>query len=217
MGPPKQDHTVLDRVPFYGNHLPVNLAALKKIHGKLDRPAFQKILRLTVSGFEGKPVTQDMLDNLSASSSVDAEVIYTTYAGLLKLLQMAIKHSTSSWTKEMFMADIAVLGLPQEYADDLTSAVFGSRRSVLDVAADNKKPRFPTIVDMKWKIEVGISTTSLNRVLEPVVSMQLTLSDGKVKSFEMSTTKFQELRYNAASVLKEMENLEKRSVFKIQD
>ncbi|XP_071087895.1 COMM domain-containing protein 5-like isoform X2 [Haliotis cracherodii] len=57
----------------------------------------------------------------------------------------------------------------------------------------------------------------LNRVLEPTVMMEMTLSNGRIHTFEVPVSKFHELRYNVAYVLKEMEDLEKRSILKIQD
>ncbi len=44
---------------------------------------------------------------------------------------------------------------------------------------------------------------------------QLTLSDGAVKTFEMSIDKFNALRYNVAKVLREMANLEGHPIMHI--
>jgi hypothetical protein len=47
--------------------------------------------------------------------------------------------------------------------------------------------------------------------------MEMTLSDGTIKTFEVQVSKFHELRYNVTYVLKEMEDLEKRNILKLQD
>ncbi|CAL9706407.1 unnamed protein product [Knipowitschia caucasica] len=47
--------------------------------------------------------------------------------------------------------------------------------------------------------------------------MWMKLSDGSHKQFEVPVSRFQELRYNVALILKEMNHLEKRNVLKIQD
>jgi hypothetical protein len=49
-------------------------------------------------------------------------------------------------------------------------------------------------------------------VLEPSVLLEMTLSDGSIKTFEVSISKFHELRYNVAYVLKEIDDLEKRKI-----
>ncbi|XP_061419753.1 COMM domain-containing protein 5 isoform X4 [Lethenteron reissneri] len=57
----------------------------------------------------------------------------------------------------------------------------------------------------------------LARALRPSVLMQFSLTDGSTHQFEVPVSKFQELRYNVAQLLKEMSDLEKRSILRIQD
>ncbi|XP_069749582.1 COMM domain-containing protein 5 isoform X4 [Narcine bancroftii] len=64
---------------------------------------------------------------------------------------------------------------------------------------------------------VVFGDSSLTRALQPSILVQLKLSDGNAHRFELSVAKFQELRYNVALILKEMNDLEKRSILKIQD
>nr|XP_034969665.1 COMM domain-containing protein 5 isoform X2 [Zootoca vivipara] len=64
---------------------------------------------------------------------------------------------------------------------------------------------------------VVFGNSSLARALQPSILMQLKLSDGSAHRFEVPAGKFQELRYNVALILKEMNDLEKMSVLKIQD
>lgn len=45
--------------------------------------------------------------------------------------------------------------------------------------------------------------------------MEVTTSDGRIKTFELSIEKFHELRYNVAKVLKDMEDLEQIPILKI--
>ena len=45
--------------------------------------------------------------------------------------------------------------------------------------------------------------------------MQLTLSDGTVKQFEIDSETFHKLRYNVANVLRDMSDLEKAPILKI--
>ena len=88
----------------------------------------------------------------------------------------------------------------------------------------------------------SLSCSSLHRLLEPSILMEMTLSDGSVKTFEVcvcvcvcgggvflclfdchflccqvTVSQFHELRYSVAYVLKEMEDLENRNILKLQD
>ncbi|KAM4767883.1 COMM domain-containing protein 5 isoform 2-T2 [Cyanocitta cristata] len=64
---------------------------------------------------------------------------------------------------------------------------------------------------------VVFGNSSLARALQPSILMMMKLSDGTAHRFELPVAKFQELRYNVALILKEMNDLEKRSILKIQD
>ncbi|KAL6064366.1 COMM domain-containing protein [Balamuthia mandrillaris] len=66
--------------------------------------------------------------------------------------------------------------------------------------------RFPTLKKFEWRVDVAISTSSLNR---------MTLSDGTIRTFELSQEKFHELRFDVARLLKEMDEIEKLPIMKI--
>lgn len=67
---------------------------------------------------------------------------------------------------------------------------------------------FPSIKRLRWRVDVAISTSSMTRVLKPNILVELSLSDGSKKMFEMSQEKFNDLRYNIALMLKGMEDVE---------
>jgi hypothetical protein len=90
------------------------------------------------------------------------------------------------------------------------------REAVLAVALAHK-PAFPTLARLRWRVDVAISTSALSRVLRPTVLMELTLSDGRVHAFEVPLSQFHELRYSVAAVLKDMDGINQKSIFKIKD
>ncbi len=45
--------------------------------------------------------------------------------------------------------------------------------------------------------------------------MEVTLSDGSIKTFELPVEKFHEIRYNVAKVLKDMEDLDQIPILKL--
>ena len=76
--------------------------------------------------------------------------------------------------------------------------------------------RWPTIADVRWRVDVTISTSAMQRVLQPSVLMELEMSDGTLEQFELSLEKFHELRYSVARTLKEMEDLEKQPILRVK-
>jgi hypothetical protein len=49
----------------------------------------------------------------------------------------------------------------------------------------------------------------------PLRAGQMTLSDGNIKTFEVSVEQFNQLRFNVASVLRDMKKLERHPIMKI--
>ena len=68
----------------------------------------------------------------------------------------------------------------------------------------------PTLDDVRWRLDVLISSSSLQVVLRPQLTLQCTLTDGSVHAFHVSKQQFNELRYTAARCLKEMDDIERR-------
>ena len=122
------------------------------------------------------------------------------------------------------------------------------RREALEAAADKRRVTLPSISGVNWRVrfcwssrflgvgssddgrawqvDITISTTAMARVFKPSVTLQLTLSDGRIRTFECrqaclwparsrtnfvdcccSLKQFHELRYNVAKVLKDMLDL----------
>lgn len=62
-------------------------------------------------------------------------------------------------------------------------------------------PRFPRVDETRWRVDVTLSSSSLTRSMRPSVLMQLSMSDGSVRTFEVAGDKFHGLRYSIAKVL----------------
>lgn len=208
--------TVVDRTPFYGGRIPPEIRSLIKPLSKLDKQTFRKILQLIVNAMEGKDVEFSQFKELE-TTNVNEEMLSVIYMGIYHLLKLAIRLPLVSLKPEMLKDDLIELQIPEEYHSDLSSVVFGSRRPHIDTYALESRPRLPRLESFKWRSDVAISTSVLNRALEPTVLMEMSLSNGNIHKFEVPTSKFHELRYNVAFVLKEMEDIEKRNILKIQD
>mmetsp|Transcript_21832 Transcript_21832/g.70284 ORF Transcript_21832/g.70284 Transcript_21832/m.70284 type:complete len:150 (+) Transcript_21832:65-514(+) len=76
---------------------------------------------------------------------------------------------------------------------------------------------FPRIRDVKWRVDVTISTSSLERVMRPSVMMELTLDDGNVQNFEMPLDQLHKLRYSLAKVLRSMQEIERNPIMRLID
>ncbi len=64
---------------------------------------------------------------------------------------------------------------------------------------------------------MNISTNLLSRALKPSIVLEMTLDDGTIFEMESSVAKFQDLRYHVAKLLKEIQEIEKSSLYKIAE
>ncbi|XP_054981855.1 COMM domain-containing protein 5 [Sorex araneus] len=204
------------RVSFLGSQLPPEVAALARLLGDLDRATFRKLLKLVVSGLLGEGCPE-AVQQLLAAGDLEQERLRALLAGTHTLLQQALRLPPTSLKPEAFREQLKELSIPQDMATDLASVVFGSQRSLLDSLAQQQGSGLPHVAGLRWRVDVAISTSALARSLQPSVLMQLQLSDGSAHRFEVSTAKFQELRYSVALVLKEMADLERKCERRLQD
>ncbi|XP_070769564.1 COMM domain-containing protein 5 [Enoplosus armatus] len=201
---------------FLGGRIPPEIESMSKNLKDVDQEMFRKILKAVVSALEGKDC-REVMKSIAESSTIPQERLSHIVAGMYRVLSEAIRIPTSSLKQEAFKEDLRELRVPEDFITDFSSVVFGNRRAALEAATSQKDPQLPKVDDFKWRVDVAISTSSLARALQPSVLMQMKLSDGSFHRFEVPVSKFQELRYNVALLLKEMNDLEKRSILKIQD
>ncbi|XP_059170789.1 COMM domain-containing protein 5-like [Physella acuta] len=206
----------LDRTSFVGARTPHEIQAMIKPLAKLDKLMFTKILKVIVSAILGTKPNYQSIQTL-LKENLTEETFAVIYCGIDKLVRLALKIPSASLRKEYFLQDLTDLQIPAEFHEDLATCIFGPVRAQIDEQLTSDRPRFPSLEHLDWRVDVAISTGVLNRVLVRGVTMDMSLSDGSVKNFEMSVSKFQDLRFQVASVLSEMEKLEKRSILKIKD
>ncbi|XP_030594546.1 COMM domain-containing protein 5 [Archocentrus centrarchus] len=201
---------------FLGGRIPPEVESLSKNLKDVDQELFRKILKAVVGALEGKDCTE-VMKSIAESSVIPQEKLCHIVAGMHRLLSEAIRIPTAILKQETFKDDLRDLRIPEDFITDFSSVVFGNRRAALEATASQNDPHLPTLQELKWRVDVAISTSSLARALQPSVLMQMKLSDGRFHRFEVPVSKFQELRYNVALILKEMNDLEKRSILKIQN
>eukprot|EP00300_Choanocystis_sp_HF-7_P025216 c26934_g1_i1.p1 GENE.c26934_g1_i1~~c26934_g1_i1.p1 ORF type:complete len:215 (+),score=42.57 c26934_g1_i1:36-647(+) len=133
---------------------------------------------------------------------------------LLSLLRLSVKRK---FKQDVLLKEWAQAGVPDEFSKVLLPEVVACR-AILEAGESSHKLSLPSIDLLLWRVDVGISTSALSRSLKPSIPVQLSLSDGRVRSFEMSIEQFHDLRFNVARMLKDMFDLEAHSiVFKIDD
>jgi len=206
----------MDRTAFYGVRVPTEIKAMVKPLKKLDKGSFRKILKIIVAVLNGKQPTFESISPL-ISDTLNEETLAVLYSGIDRLVRLALRVPSSSLKKEHLLQDLQDLQMPEEFQEDIASCVLGAARGAIDSSLVERRPRLPSLASLGWRVDVAISTGVLNRVLVRGVTVDMATSDGNIHNFEMSVDKFHDLRFHVATVLNEMERLEKRSILKIKD
>ncbi|XP_066195892.1 COMM domain-containing protein 5 isoform X2 [Sylvia atricapilla] len=201
---------------FLGPRVPTEVEAMARGVQDVGKETFRRLLKVTVNALEGKDC-RESVRLIAESANLSEEQLAFLISGMYTLLREALRLPLSTFKQEVFKEDLKELRIPEDFIVDFSSVVFGNRRPTSEGTALIQRSRLPSIQDLKWRVDVAISTSSLARALQPSILMMMKLSDGTAHRFEVPVAKFQELRYNVALILKEMNDLEKRSILKIQD
>ncbi|GAB1602885.1 COMM domain-containing protein 5-like [Argonauta hians] len=220
-----------DKTLFVGPVIPPEIRSMSKAISDIDKKVFRKILHSVIAGFtfSDKLNSESLLLEENSkrrihldfkqlcSAKIDEERLRIIHTGLYTLLSCAFRKPSGALKVDTFKEDLAELNIPADFINDLETVVYGGKRSEIDSSMLASRPSLPKLESFRWRVDTTISTSVLNRVLEPYLLVELTLNNGEISSFEVPLTKFQELRYNVSYVLKEMEALEKKSILRLAD
>ena len=205
-----------DSILFHGSKIPKEVRKMVPYIGNMKLEKFKKLLEVVQHSLESYDVDHGSLCSLK-DKNLPEESILLMFSGLYTIMKATLRHTSTSIKQESYKAELLSYKIPENFADEIVKKVFNESHASVESCAFSNKIRLPGLQSFKWRVDVTISTSSLNRVLVPTVFMEVKSSDGSTKSFEVSLSKFNELEYDVAYLLKEMEDLEKRNILKIQD
>lgn len=111
-------------------------------------------------------------------------------------------------------ADLKKMNFPPAVVDDICRAISLTRSSMQE-AISSHQLSFPRLQKLRWRLDVAISSGSLSRIMRPSILMQMILSNGSIKTFEVSIKEFNQLRYGVAKVLYDMQSLDRHPIMKL--
>lgn len=219
----------LDRTPFWGNKITPELKYLQQIFNKkvaqvsLERPLYRELLKFLFSVLNAESQKSnngneyyEKLRDMAQNHNIQLCYLTMIYTGLLKLLTSALR--APAIKQEVIKEDLSeFLKFPAEFTNDFVGVSHGQRREIIEGCLLNASPKYPFMQNFNWRIDVSISTSSLSRTLESIILVQMQLSDGRIVSFEITLAAFHNLRFNVAMILKEMDDLLNRQMFKLTE
>jgi hypothetical protein len=149
-------------------------------------------------------------DSLSSSTNSSNGAIVSFFERILRRLVISGSDDADK------TSSLSALGLDAAIISDIISVIKRGKGALLE-AFSKDNPRFSQyLTNMRWRIDVTISSSSLNRVMRPSILMELTLNDGSVELFDVPLEEFHKLRYSCAKALSAMGAIESHPVLRIQ-
>ena len=211
---PTQCPPKIDRSTFFSPTIPSEVrACILLMHMESASETIASVLKGISSYLQAAPsaMTAENFAVLEKRTKLDKGNAGVLLSGLYTILRICIRNKLRP---PQISTDLLKMNVPQFVVDGLL-AVAGSARLSLERATIDRRLRFPSISRFRWRIDIVISSGLTSRVMRPNILMQMTLSNGLIKSFEVSIEQFNQLRYGVAKVLQEMQTLERHPIMKI--
>ncbi|XP_046985490.1 COMM domain-containing protein 5-like [Schistocerca americana] len=192
---------------------PLSQTIAEKLNSDDSRNGVRLLIQLAVRSLEGKPIQEGALTKVQIKT-VTCDELCELYALVLSVMKMFFYHQSSAVKPETLKDELKDLRFPNASAQDLASVLTGPRAAILSGIA-SKCNILPKLISVDWRINITIASCYSSRVLEPSVTLDISMSNNEKRQFEISVSKFHHLRYVVATVLKEMALLEKKRIFKM--
>ena len=132
-------------------------------------------------------------------------------SGVYDVTKTAIRMKVHS---SILADNLSRMSFPDSFSSALVAAV-RAQRPALEASALSRRVRLPTLRNLRWRVDVCISSGLLSRVMRPNILLQVTTSTGAIKTFEVGIEQFNQLRYGVAKVLHDMQMLDRHPIMRV--
>ncbi|KOC67213.1 COMM domain-containing protein 5 [Habropoda laboriosa] len=185
-----------------------------KVLPELKKVFVRPLIQIAVKAINQEYIEDGILDRISQKYNVPEEIVDEYYSVIFTILKIHLGTLSESVKPIEFKQVLEELRLSSECIDDLSTVVYSQKRPELMSGLIQKTKFYPHLISCKWRIDVTVSSSILNRVLEPHVIMEWTFNNGKRQIFELSLSKFHQLRHAIATILVEMQKVEQQCASK---
>ncbi|EAT47258.1 AAEL001614-PA [Aedes aegypti] len=169
------------------------------------------IIQVCVHYIETKSCSKEVLDRavkkLQASNQDVPEHFCELFAGILQLIQLYLRYPKGIVKDDELRESLKELKFRDDCIEDIVKVLRQHRDPLSFNYREMRNLRSPPR-RMVWRINVSFMDRSSTR--HPTVILHIQKTDGEFLSFELSLSMFHRLRYNVASLLHELQTLERR-------
>ena len=153
----------------------------------------------------------NLLQKQPKTSGYTYSSISVLVSGFVVLLSTAIKNRTKL---SVVGKDMKAMNFRSDVIKILEETL-RSNRLLLEKKFIDNRVRAVRLTNFRFRVDVSISTDSLQKVFKPTILTELSFSNGTTRTFELPVEKFHNLRYSVAKVLRNMEEVERHPIMKL--
>ncbi|XP_043268078.1 COMM domain-containing protein 5 [Venturia canescens] len=191
-----------------------NLGNKGKLLSELRKTLLRPLVQLAVKSIEQEHIEDGVLERIAEKYNVPQNKVDEWYAAILMIIRVHLRAPNNSIKNAEFKQCLQELKFENECIDDLCAVLYGHKRPAMLNSLSETTRMFPRVKKFLWRIDITISSSSLSRILKPVILMEWILSTGERKIFELSLAKFHLLRHTLASLLLKMQEMENTNMMK---
>ncbi|OXU28983.1 hypothetical protein TSAR_002360 [Trichomalopsis sarcophagae] len=181
---------------------------------ELKQAVVRPLLQLAVKAIDQEYIEEGALEIVSKNFDIPQAIVDEWYAAILIILKLHLRSPSITIKPAEFKQCLQELKFSPECIQDIFSVLTGSKRPDLMRNFSNKVQFLPHLHACKWRVDIIISSSFMSKVLEPHVLMEWILSNGESYTFELSLSRFHQLRHAVAKLLLEIQRLEVYNVIK---
>mmetsp|Transcript_25348 Transcript_25348/g.47624 ORF Transcript_25348/g.47624 Transcript_25348/m.47624 type:complete len:258 (-) Transcript_25348:8-781(-) len=212
----------IDGDTFFSPKIPITVRAaipLMQNEEKCTKAVFREVMKLAVNALlKGTGVgdssvikCEDIEQLAKQAKTFSYHEISVVLTGVTLLVCTAVRNRTKV---SVVTKDLKEMNMPEAQIDDIVKALRNVRIDLQDNCIKNRV-RAPSLTSFRWRVDVAISTETLQKVFKPTILCETTTSNGETKTFEMPIEQFHHLRYNVAKVLRNMEEVERHPIMRL--
>ncbi|KAG7209076.1 hypothetical protein KM043_015229 [Ampulex compressa] len=185
-----------------------------KVAPELKKVFVRPLIQIAVKAINQEHIQEGVLDRISIKYNISEENVDEYYAIIYTILKIHLGLMSHSVKPIEFKQCLEELKISQDCIEDLSIVAYGQKRPELISSLICRTKFYSRLVSCKWRVDIAVSSSVLNRVLEPSIIMEWIFDTGECKTFELSLAKFHQLRHTVATILVEMQTLEQQIALK---
>lgn len=201
----------IDGSTFFAPTIPSEVKTAVPLMYNMEDKVFENLLGAILFSMKRGKIPCEKSILMGVHRVYEEPKISAIFTALYMIMKTAVRHRTKVSVVEK---DLTEINVPKRVVALIVKLM---RQERLDLESQSilTRVRFPRLDNLQWRVDVAISSSSLLRIFRPSILVQIALSDGRMRTFDVTVEQFHKLRYNVAKALRDMQELERHPIMRI--